>query len=123
MYPIPAKCPVCTGELHAERLVCSQCGTVIEGAFVLRRMAQLSPEQWEFVETFLRCEGKLNRVQEEIGISYPTARGRLHAVIRALGYEVGSAPDTEPPVQQSVLDELAKGQITIDEAVRLLKQR
>ena len=39
--------------------------------------------------TFVRNEGKINRVGEELGMSYPTVRSRLHDFIRALGYEVG----------------------------------
>src|SRR4030042_464494 len=89
MYPMPGKCPVCGDELYVERLVCAQCGTSIQGAFLPQRLSRLTSEQWEFVELFLRSEGKLNRVQEELRLSYPTVKNRLHEVMRAMGYEVG----------------------------------
>jgi hypothetical protein len=122
MYAVPAKCPVCEGELYAERLVCMECGTAIEGEFVLQRLARLSPEQWAFVEIFIRNEGKLNRVQEELDLSYPTVRSRLNEVIRALGYEVGRQDEGESEERQEVLDELARGAIALDEALRRLRK-
>ncbi len=119
MYPMPGKCPVCGDELYVERLVCGQCGTSIEGAFLPQRLSQLTREQWDFVELFIRCEGKLNRVQDELSLSYPTVRNRLHDVIRAMGYEVGE-PDPEEMKTQSVLDRLAEGKTSVEEALRLL---
>ncbi|MGC9522907.1 MAG: DUF2089 domain-containing protein [Anaerolineae bacterium] len=119
MYPMPGKCPVCGDELYVERLVCGQCGTSIEGMFLAQRLSHLTREQMDFVELFIRCEGKLNRVQEEMGLSYPTVRNRLHDVIRAMGYEVGE-PDAEEARTQSVLDDLAEGEISVEEALRLL---
>lgn len=120
MYPILGKCPVCGDDLYVERLVCVQCGTAIEGTFVPQRLAQLTAEQWNFVEAFLRNEGRLNRLQEELGLSYPTVRNRLHEVIRAMGYEVGEA-ETDEGVVHSMLDDLAAGKITVNDVLRLLK--
>ncbi|MGC9356883.1 MAG: DUF2089 domain-containing protein [Anaerolineae bacterium] len=122
MYPVPAKCPVCEGELYAERLACTHCGTAIEGEFVLQRLTRLTPEQWTFVETFLRNEGKLNRMQEDLGLSYPTVRSRLNEVIRALGYEVGTEAEAESEERQVVLDDLASGNVTVEEALELLRK-
>ncbi len=123
MYPLPTRCPVCQEELHATRLACETCGTSIEGHFSLGPLARLTAEQWAFVEVFLRCEGKLNRVQEELHISYPTARARLLDVLRTLGYSVESEVEAEPDLAPSqVLDALAAGQLTVDEAIKRLKQ-
>jgi hypothetical protein len=119
MYPMPGKCPICGDELYVERLMCGQCGTSIQGAFLSQRLAHLSREQWDFVELFVRSEGKLNRVQEELGLSYPTVRNRLHDVIRAMGYEVGE-PDPDEAKAQSILDSLAEGKTSVEEALRLL---
>jgi hypothetical protein len=87
---------------------------------------QLSPDQLAFIETFIRCEGKINRVGEELGISYPTVRSRLTDVIRALGYEVGedetaataNVPDEE---RRAILEQLAQGKLTSEEAVKRLR--
>jgi hypothetical protein len=116
MYPMPGKCPVCGDELFVQRLVCVQCGSTIEGTFVPRPLTQLSQEQWEFVELFVRCEGKLNRVQEELSLSYPTVRNRLHNVIRSMGYEVGESEQVDG-ITKSVLDDLAAGKISVEEVL------
>ncbi len=121
MYRMPMQCPICAGELLVERLTCSQCGTSLEGSFSLERLSRLSEEQWQFVELFLRCEGKLTRVQEELGISYPTARNRLHDVMRALGYEVEEEPAAE--TRQQLLDDLAEGKTTVRRVLQLLTRK
>ncbi|RMF26524.1 MAG: DUF2089 domain-containing protein [Chloroflexi bacterium] len=104
---------------------CRNCDTSIEGHFGLGRFDRLTPEQLHFVETFIRCEGKLNRVQEELGLSYPTVRNRLREVIRALGYEVAEEEGTPPPQEErmAVLRMLQEGKITAQEALNLLRQR
>ncbi len=88
MKKVIGNCPVCGAQMMAKVLHCPSCGTIMEGNFELGRLSRLSPEQVQFVEIFLRCEGKLNRVQKMLGISYPTAKAQLLGVIKALGYEV-----------------------------------
>jgi hypothetical protein len=86
------------------------------------RLSQLTPEQLHFVELFLRCEGKLNCVQEELGISYPTVRSRLVDVIRAMGYEVGEEREADDEHRQEILERLARQDISAEEASRMLQQ-
>jgi hypothetical protein len=75
-----------------------------------------------FVETFIRCEGKLTRVQQELSMSYPTARSRLDDVIHALGYEViESVPRLSTEERSTILAQLAAGEISSEEAVSLLQ--
>lgn len=122
MYPVPTECPICHDNLLVARLVCRNCGTALEGRFALGRLFQLTPEQLHFVEVFLRCDGKINRVQEELGLSYPTVRSRLDEVIRALGYEVGEERASEDEHRQEVLKRLARREISSEEAFRLLQE-
>ncbi len=121
MYTILGKCPVCGQDLTVTRLHCRSCDLVLEGHFSLGRFYQLNPEQLHFVETFMRCEGKLNKVQNELGLSYPTVRSRLHDAIRALGYEIREELTVSPEQRKNTLDDLAQGKITSDEAIRLLQ--
>jgi len=122
MYPVIGTCPVCGETLTVTRLYCRSCDTTVEGHFTLGRFYQLSAEQMAFVETFIRCEGKLTRVQEELRMSYPTVRSRLNQVIRALGYEVSeSKPEVSPEERRSILEQLASGEISSQEAVQLLQ--
>jgi len=121
MHLVRGTCPICGQELTVTRLHCRSCDSVLEGYFELGRFYQLNPDQLHFVETFIRCEGKLNRVQEELGLSYPTVRSRLHDAIRALGFEVREDPGMSPDQRRSILDDLAGGKIGSDEAIQLLQ--
>ncbi len=125
MNPVIGQCPICGGNLHVTRLNCRNCDTTIDGHFTLGRLYQLSPEQLDFVEVFLKCEGKINRVEQEIGLSYPAVRARLTDVIRALGYEVGdsSVPQRSIPdeVRRDILNELQKGKLSAEEALQMLR--
>ncbi len=123
MRPAPNRCPICQSELTVTRLNCASCDTTIEGHFVSSHFANLSPEQMDFVLTFVRCEGKINRMEQEIGLSYPTIRNRLHEVIRSLGYEPGKDEPVEITQERrnEILADLSSGKITAEEATRLLR--
>lgn len=121
MYPVMKRCPVCSGDLEVTRLYCRNCDSTLEGHFELGRFYRLSSEQMEFVETFVKCEGKINKMEEELGISYPTVRSRLNEVIRALGYDVPQEELVTPERRREVLERVQKGEITAEEAVELLK--
>lgn len=122
MHPAPSRCPVCQSELTVARLHCSSCDTSIEGRFTGGPFGHLSPEYVDFIVTFVRCEGKINRMESELGLSYPTIRNRLHEVIRALGYEPGKEELVEISMEKrnAVLEELEAGNISADEAMRIL---
>lgn len=125
MNPVIGQCPICGGNLHVTRLNCRNCDTTIDGHFTLGRLYQLSPEQLDFVEVFLKCEGKINRVEQEIGLSYPAVRARLTDVIRALGYEVGDNSASQRPipdeVRRDILNELQRGKLSAEEALQMLR--
>jgi hypothetical protein len=123
VYPVPGQCPVCGGAMIVTRLKCPDCDVTIEGRFALGRLALLSPEQLEFVEVFLRCDGKIKRVEQELGVSYPTVRSRMNEIITSMGYELpGSEPvGLDPETRRRVLDDLAAGRIKPREAMELLQ--
>lgn len=131
MYPVPSECPVCHDDLLVTELACRHCGSKIQGRFERDRISLLIPAQRHFVEVFILCEGKLNCVQEELGISYPTVRSRLDEIINALGRRVENpAPAPQPeeapesvsePERQEILDRLARKEISADEAFELLE--
>ncbi len=122
MNPVIGQCPICNDILHVTRLNCRHCDTSIEGHFALGRLYQLSPEQLSFVEIFLKCEGKINRVEQEIGLSYPAVRSRLTEVIKAMGYEVGP-PEQEitEETRREVLADLSSGKLSAEEALEILR--
>lgn len=126
MYLTPSKCPICGETLTVARLHCPACDTAIEGRYQFSRLEALSAEQRAFVELFVRCDGKLNWVAQELKLSYPTVRSRLDEVIRAMGYEVRVSPPAEEKqraaeLRQSILDDLGAGKITSAEAIKQLQ--
>lgn len=113
------KCPVCGDELEVSKLSCNYCGTSIEGHFTLCKFCKLSDEQKHFIEVFVKNRGNIKEIEKELGISYPTVRNKLENVIEALGY---SPKYTEPNVnKKEVLEKLSLGEITSEEAIKLLK--
>jgi len=130
-----ATCPVCAGELEISRLHCSTCGTTIEGEFGVGRFGRLSHEQMALLESFLRSRGNLKEMERMLGISYPTVRARVEALVQALGLGDGEAPaDIDETSEQAaadvaqasagrraVLEKLAKGEIDAAAAAAALR--
>ncbi|MCW5876551.1 MAG: DUF2089 domain-containing protein [Anaerolineales bacterium] len=125
MHPIPHSCPVCEGELLVTSLACRECDTRIEGRFQGSPFSQLTEEQLAFVELFVRNQGKITRMEADMGLSYPTIRNRLMEIIRSLGYEPGEdefagLSDEE---RRRILDDLDRGTISYEEALRLIEEK
>jgi hypothetical protein len=116
------------------RLECGTCQSALEGQFIAAgrgsgeregyfgRLERLSREQLEFVETFLRCRGIIKNVEAMLDISYPTVKARLNNIIEALGFPVEEEmPDPERRRERrEILQDLAQGKITTEEAHRRL---
>lgn len=118
------RCPVCGGNLDVTRLNCPSCDTSIEGRFETCKFCQLPTEQRDFIETFIRCRGNIREVERELGISYPTVRNRLEAVIEALGYPVEPREEeTLTARRREILEALDRGEMTVDEVIKALKQQ
>ncbi len=126
MYPVLGSCPICSSELEVTHLHCQTCDTVVQGHFQLNPFSKLNADQLAFVELFVRNEGKLNRVGQQLDLSYSAVRGRLSEVIESLGYAAVDDGDTLQPMtpeqRQEVLSMVAAGQLSAEEAVALLKQ-
>ena len=125
MPTVLGRCPVCENDLLAVRLRCEACHTAIEGSFSLGPFQRLTPEQLRFLAAFVKNRGVIRDVERELGISYPTVRGRLDDLIRALGYDVrddGAIPPAvdEPDRRRRVLERVSSGEITAEQALGLL---
>ena len=123
-------CPVCESQLRVTRLHCNTCGTTIEGEFHVGRFADLGRDQMLLLEAFLRSRGNLRELERELGVSYPTVRGRIDELLRALGLADAAAPamqaaPSEPGIdavsRRDVLERLARKEITAEEAAALLR--
>lgn len=129
-HDVISTCPVCAGELAVTRLHCQTCGTTLEGDFSVGRFGRLSREQLTLLESFLRSRGNLRDMERELGISYPTVRSRVEALVRALGFGArdGDAAEVEAEAEpetklgrQEILERLARHEIGADEAAELIR--
>ena len=123
MNPVIGHCPICHENLEVTRLHCRHCDTTLEGHFSLGRLFQLSPDQLQFVELFIRSEGKFNRVGQDLGLSYPAVRARLTDVIYALGYELEESESItmSEDERQEILRRISAGEISPEEGIQLLR--
>ena len=113
------KCPVCGDELFVSKLSCHNCHTHIEGDFSLCKFCKLSNEQKDFIEIFIKSRGNIKEIEKEMGISYPTVRGKLENVIESLGY---SPKYEEKKIdKKEILRRLDIGEITSEEALKMLQ--
>ena len=131
-------CPACGGVLEVRRLQCPACDTAVEGRFPPSPYAALARDQAAFLEVFLRARGNLREVERVLGLSYPTVRSRLDAVLEALGMADGDGaaaaannggPDSAPaqppadhPARRAALEALRRGEITAAEAVEKIRR-
>ena len=140
-HDVIATCPVCSHELAVTRLHCGSCGTTLEGDFSVGRFGRLSREQTVLLESFLRSRGNLREMERELGISYPTVRARVEALVRALGFgpRADAEPDAIEPAEAAdagddptirivtatdrttILERLARHEITADEAAAAIR--
>ncbi len=117
----PSVCPVCGGQYETTKLTCSGCKSELSGNFSGCGFCRLSDEEEYFVLTFLKCRGSIKDAEKALGISYPTVRGKLDAIIKKLGLESSLSSEEVKAGRKAVFDRLDRGEITADEAAELLK--
>jgi hypothetical protein len=126
-------CPVCDSPLTVTRLHCNTCGTTIEGEFSVGRFSRLNREQYALLESFLRSRGNLRELERELGVSYPTVRNRVEALLRALDLADGTpmppeppraepvAPAVDPETRRAILERLARHEMSAEQAAAALR--
>ncbi|CRK83686.1 DUF2089 domain-containing protein [Neobacillus massiliamazoniensis] len=118
-YPLITNCPVCSKQLKITKLQCTHCQTTIENEFELSKFSALSQEQLHFIEIFLKSRGNIKEVEKELGVSYPTVRGKLDDIISSLGYSTNKKVEID---KKKVVMMLEKGEISAEEAISILKE-
>ncbi len=112
------RCPSCQSGLRATRLACEACDTQLDGQFDVPLLLQLEPDDLRFVTEFVRASGSLKAMAALDGMSYPTVRNRLNAVIRHLEILEHSVQDR----RHAILDALENGKITSKIAEQQLRK-
>jgi hypothetical protein len=130
-HDVISTCPVCASELAVTRLHCRSCGTTLEGDFSVGRFGRLNRDQLTLLESFLRSRGNLRDMERELGISYPTVRSRVEALVRALGFgpradgddadEVPTEPAASGRTREEILEAVARHELSADEAAAAIR--
>ena len=130
-HDVISTCPVCSSELAVTRLHCQSCGTTLEGDFSVGRFGRLNRDQLTLLESFLRSRGNLRDMERELGISYPTVRSRVEALVRALGFgpradadeteDVTAEPVAAPRSRAEILEALARHELSAEDAATAIR--
>lgn len=78
---LPTHCPSCKHQLKVKSLGCENCGTEVNGLYELSVLPLLSPEEQNFILTFVRKSGSLKEMAAHLKLSYPTVRNMLNDII------------------------------------------
>ena len=118
VHPLITRDPVTGGELIVTRLECPESGIVIEGKFSLGWMARLDPKQLAFVGLLVKHRGNIQKLAVELNVAYNTARNHLDDIVDALD----KPPQRKDrPSRLEILSRLSAGEISYENAMRLLK--
>ena len=99
-----------------ERVRFKDSDIAIEGSFSLPPLASLSPDDQVFVMAFIKCSGSIKEMEQMFGISYPTVKNRINKIAGELDF----VKITRVSPQEEVIDELERGEISAEEAIRRL---
>lgn len=109
------KCPSCRRPMVPVKLHCGNCDLWIEGHFEMDALSRLSSEDLALAIAFIRSFGSIKKLQDAMGVSYPTARARLEKLVEKLnsGMTAKASPDR-------TLDQLKRGEISVKDALEVL---
>lgn len=111
-----AKCPDCGRAMIPVACECQHCDIRMEGKFSVSILSQLSPNDQALVIAFVRSFGSIKKIQELLGVSYPTARARIADLIHRLD----STMETTDYSESQVLEKLDRGDISFSQAMEEL---
>ena len=108
-------CPDCDIAMKLTAATCTGCGLKLEGDFEVSALGRLSEEDQVFVVAFLRHHGSIRQMERILGVSYPTVKNRIRAIVSRLDKTFAA-----PSPNSLVLEQLSRGEITVDEALKRL---
>jgi hypothetical protein len=100
-----------------ERVKLVKTGISIDSEFELPPLAQITAEDQVFVMAFIQASGSIKEMEKVFGISYPTVKNRLKRIADQLPFTETAPPQSN---KSEILEQLASGEITADEAIRNL---
>ena len=121
-HKAPTICPVCGGEYEITRCTCKKCKSELGGSFTGCDFCRLTDEESRFVLTFIKCRGSIKDVEKDLGISYPTVKSRLEAILVRLGLAATPAADDIKEERLKIIERVSRGELSAEEASELLKK-
>lgn len=115
------KCPICGENLFVTALHCEGCGTSLTGRFFPDTGCAVSPDIMEFIKVFIYAEGNIKQVERLMNCSYPKVKNLLKQAKEELRVGQGSSR-VSPEEKTAVLEQLDKGEITFEEAMKKLEE-
>jgi hypothetical protein len=112
--------------IEIDRVRVVDTGVAIEGPFTLPPLALLPAEDQVFVAAFVRCHGSIKQMEKYFGVSYPTIKNRLNKIGSQLSFveiEQGAPPDSPAVSRGEVLDRVARGELSVTQALEQLKDK
>ncbi len=110
-----SNCPDCRKPLKITRMACPTCKLIMDGDFEVSPLARLSGDDQAFVIAFVKSHGSIKQMEAILGVSYPTVKNRLNAISATLDQSFeGPSPNLY------VLEQLSRGEITVEEALEKL---
>ena len=111
-------CPICNKKLVVKTLRCDECNTEITGEFNLTPFDYLTKDQLDFALIFIKCEGNIKAIEKTLNVSYPSVKKQIDELVSALG--INKVLESEPLTREKVGQMLKNGEISFDEAEKLL---
>ena len=105
-------------QVVVERVRLGESGAAIEGTWELPQLARLSADDQVFVIAFVRSHGSIKEMERVFGVSYPTIKARLNRI----GEQLDFVDNNPAPSRVEILERLSRGEITADDAIRLLEE-
>jgi len=116
MNKVILSCPSCGENMVISELKCPKCDLRVRKDFAPCAFCQLSEDDYEFLKIFLRTQGRITDIEKILGLSYPTIKTKIDNLLKNL--KLTTMEDQDDPIEA-----LAKGKLSVDETVAILKQR
>lgn len=125
-------CPACQGRLYPKLLRCADCGIEVTTRYATNEFSDLEAEDLHLLRIFVLCEGRIRDMESALGVSYPTVKSRLAALRTRLGLASDASKNRpeqpqpkverpEPTSARDILDRLAAGGLTYEEALERVR--
>lgn len=116
--PAASKCHDCNAEMRVLVRACTACKLQIQAELPYPRLARLDAEQRRLIEDFLLTAGNLSQLARDYGVSRPTMRQRVDAVIST----VQALREADMAQCETLLEEVEKGHLAPEMAARTLRE-